>query len=256
MDLISKPSLSRRDKLLLCIAFDVERPKHNKEIKEIANSAGLRESQKWNISSILGRSREFVVKTNSGWELTSQGLALVSSFAAKEIPSIAQQQAETLREQLSRITNRNTAKFVEEAIKCVEVKAYRAAVILSWVGAISILYDYVLENYLAAFNAEAKRQNPRWKDATTEDDLTRMREQDFLIILQSISVIGKSTKQELENCLRLRNGCGHPNSLEISENRAAAHMESLILNVFSRPLGPGAGDREEAGDCAGAVPEH
>lgn len=137
-------------------------------------------------------------------------------------------------DQLSKITNRNTVKFVEEAIKCVEVKAYRAAVILSWVGAVSILYDYVLQNCLAAFNAEAKGRNPKWKDATTEDDLTRMGEQDFLNILQSISVIGKSVKQELETCLKLRNGCGHPNSLEISENKAAAHIEILISNIFSK----------------------
>lgn len=216
------------------MAIDSNRPKHTKEIKEIARDAGLREAQNWNVASILSKSRELVVKTNNGWELTSRGFAFISSLVAKEIPSIAHQQAETLRDQLSKIANRNTAKFVEEAIKCFEVKAYRAAVILSWVGAVSILYDYVLLNCLAAFNAEAKRKNPKWKDATTEDDLTRMGEQDFLIILQAISVIGKSVKQELENCLKLRNGCGHPNSLEISENRVAAHIESLILNVFSR----------------------
>lgn len=234
IDIISKPNLTRRDKVLLCVAMDSNRPKHTKELKEIATSAGLREAQNWNIAAILSRSREFVIKSNNGWELTSQGLVLVGSLTGKGIPSIAQQQSKTLRDQLSKINNSNTLAFVEEAIKCFEVKAYRAAVVLSWVGAVSILYDCVFKNYLVAFNAEANLRNAKWKDATTKDDLTRMGEQDFLIILQSISVIGKNVKQELENCLKLRNGCGHPNSLEIGENRAAAHIETLILNVFSK----------------------
>ncbi len=234
IDLISKPNLTHKDRLLLCMAIDSERPKRTKELKEIARDAGLREAQNWNIAAILRRSREFAIKTNNGWEFTSQGRALVSSLSGNAISSIAQQQAKTLMDQLSKITNRNTAKFVEEAIKCFEVKAYRAAVILSWVGAVSILYDYVIRNCLAAFNTEAKRRNPKWKDAITEEDLTRIGEQDFLIILQSISVIGKNIKQELENCLKLRNSCGHPNNLEIGENRAAAHVETLILNIFSK----------------------
>jgi hypothetical protein len=61
-----------------------------------------------------------------------------------------------------------------------------------------------------------------------------MQESDFLDILDKISVIGKSVKLELGVCLTLRNGCGHPNSLKIADHRVAAHIESLILNIFSR----------------------
>jgi len=41
-------------------------------------------------------------------------------------------------------------------------------------------------------------------------------------------------RQELEGCLKLRNGCGHPNSLKLGENKVAAHLETLILNVFAK----------------------
>ena len=70
--------------------------------------------------------------------------------------------------------------------------------------------------------------------AKNADDLTRMKEHEFLQVLESISAIGKNVKRELENCLNLRNACGHPNSLEIAENRVAAHLEILTLNVFSK----------------------
>ena len=52
-------------------------------------------------------------------------------------------------------------------------------------------------------------------------------------VLAAISVIGKNVKDELEGCLKLRNGCGHPNSLQLADSRVAAHIETLVLNVFS-----------------------
>ena len=47
-------------------------------------------------------------------------------------------------------------------------------------------------------------------------------------------MVGKSVKVELEQCLKLRNGCGHPNSLRIAEHRASPHIEVLLVNVFGQ----------------------
>ena len=60
-----------------------------------------------------------------------------------------------------------------------------------------------------------------------------MKEFDFLQVLEAISVVGKSVKGELEACLKLRNACGHPNSLQVSDSKVAAHIETLALNVFA-----------------------
>jgi hypothetical protein len=105
---------------------------------------------------------------------------------------------------------------------------------LSWVGAVSLLYGHVAANRLSAFNAEATRRDARWKVARTEDDLALMKEHDFLNVLEAISVIGKSVKQELQAALTLRNACGHPNSFKLGPARVAAHVESLVLNVFQK----------------------
>jgi hypothetical protein len=62
-----------------------------------------------------------------------------------------------------------------------------------------------------------------------------MKEHDFLDVLNAIGVLGKNVKQELQNnCLQLRNSCGHPNSFKVGEHRVAAHIETLIQNVFSK----------------------
>ena len=97
------------------------------------------------------------------------------------------------------------------------------------------MYAYVVRDLLQAFNTEARRRDPKWKDARNADELGRMKEHDFLDVLEAIGSIGKNAKQVLQNqCLTLRNGCGHPNSLKISENNVAAHLDMLVLNVYSK----------------------
>ena len=47
-------------------------------------------------------------------------------------------------------------------------------------------------------------------------------------------IIGKNQKDELLKALKLRNGCGHPNSLKVGSNMVAGHIELLLLNVFEQ----------------------
>jgi len=91
---------------------------------------------------------------------------------------------------------------------------------LSWIGAISVLHHRVVANRLADFNKEALRRDPKWKAAKTVDVLATMKEAEFLSVLEALSIIGKSVKQELDGCLRLRNGCGHPNSLVVTTSNS------------------------------------
>jgi len=122
-----------------------------------------------------------------------------------------------------------------EAIECFEAKQYRAAVVFSWAGAVALLHSHVFSAKLIEFNVEARRRDSRWRLAKQQDDLGRMKEYDFLDVCEAIGIIGKSVKQILQNeCLMLRNACGHPNTASIAENSAAAHIEKLIRNVFAR----------------------
>ncbi len=232
-DLLSKKEYSKLEKVLMCLAVNVETPKQIKNIKELAVSSGLRIAKNWNISQFLGGSNGLAIRADEGWELTSDGrrrvAEIVGPSASSSIPIIAS----SLRQHLPGITDEKTKEFVEEAIECYEANHLRAAVVLSWVGAISLLYKNVVDNHLTDFNTEAKRRDAKWKNARNSDDLAMMREINFLNIIDHLSIIGKNVKQELENCLKLRNSCGHPNTLKIGESRVASHMEILVLNVFS-----------------------
>jgi hypothetical protein len=139
----------------------------------------------------------------------------------------------SLRQTASTVTSQQARTFIEEAIGCAEARFHRAAIVLSWAGAVSVLHDHVVVNHLEAFNAEARRRDQKWRAARSADDLSRMKEHDLLDVLEAISVIVRNVKTELQGCLKLRNGCGHPSSLQVSEHRTAAHIETLVLNVFA-----------------------
>ncbi|HEV2336789.1 MAG TPA: hypothetical protein VGS13_14895 [Stellaceae bacterium] len=223
--------LSQLDRLLLVIA-SIDRPCQVKEMADVAAQAGLRMAKGWNPSASLGRSKGLAIRTPQGWEITESGKLHLRNLGVSKISPAAVQVATDLRAELPKISNENTRTFVEEAIKCYEAELYRSAVVMSWLAAVDILYDYVHRKYLAAFNSEAKRADARWKDAKIKDELGRMKEAEFLDRIASISIIGKNVKKELQDCLDRRNGCGHPNSLRIGPNTVAHHIEILILNVF------------------------
>jgi len=60
----------------------------------------------------------------------------------------------------------------------------------------------------------------------------RLQEGDFLLILEDIGMLHKNVKQQLEDRLKLRNACGHPNPLKIGEHTVGSHIEILMNNVF------------------------
>ncbi len=109
---------------------------------------------------------------------------------------------------------------------------------MSWVGAVAVLYDHVVATDLVGFNTEATARAAKmkypWIAAKNADGLARMKESEFLLVLEKRSHIGKSVRKQLEKCLDLRNGCGHPNSLKIADHVVSSHIEILILNVFAR----------------------
>jgi hypothetical protein len=235
-DLLSQ-DLSSADKVLICLAVEGETAREVKEIRKLALNAGARAAKKWNVSDLLARSPLLAARTSSGWELTAQGYEHVARIAGPLLNSPIPKVASSLRAHLVSISNADSQAFVEEAIICFEARQYRAAVVLSWVGAVSVLYDYVVINDLIGFNAEALARSANskqpWSPAKTADDLARMKESEFLVVLEKRSIVGKSVRTQLENCLNLRNGCGHPNSLKLAEHVVSSHIELLILNVFA-----------------------
>jgi hypothetical protein len=226
--------VTKTDVALLCVAAGGGREVATPAVKRLAIDAGVKGARAINFGAHLHSAEDKVFKTPAGWELTETGRLHVASSAALTLAvSPAATEAKSLRATLPAIESDDARAFLTEAVVCAEQSLHRAAVVLSWVGAVALLQEKVLQSHLASFNAEAARRDSRWKAAKSRDDLNRMKESEFLEVLQAISMLGKNVKQELDACLKLRNGCGHPSSLKVGSNKVAAHLETLSQNVFS-----------------------
>lgn len=225
--------ISRRDKLLLML-LSIDRPANLGEIRECSKEAGFKIPSKWNLSQILGSSKGKAIPVPDGWELTEVGKMHLQDLGVAKISPAAKQVAVDLRDHLNSISDQETRAFVEEAIQCHEYKLYRSAIVMSWLAAMDVLLKHVHRNHLDDFNNESRRINKKWKVAKTPDDNAIMKESDFLDRIAAISVIGKNPKEELKKALGLRNGCGHPNTLQVGVNISAAHIETLLQNVFKK----------------------
>lgn len=231
---VHKKGITKTDVALLCAASGGSSIS-TAAIKKLALDAGFRGAKQTNFGAHLNSAADKVFRTPNGWELTDAGRKHVAQIAAQGLStSPAALEAQNLRSLLSKLKNEDARAFLTEAIVCAEQSLLRAAVVLSWVGAMALLYETVFDQHIKAFNAEAVRRDQKWKEAKTIDDLGKMKEATFLEITESLSIIGKNVKQELELCLKLRNGCGHPNSLRIGSNKVAAHLEVLAFNVYAK----------------------
>jgi len=233
--LLASADLTRLEKVLLVLFLNEEKAKTATEIQNLAFTNGLRECKNWNVSDILSKSKGKAISISEGWIITNPGKEyLKEKKFITDKSAVIKNDIADLRKHASKINNTHIVSFLEEAIACLEADQNRAAVVFSWVGAVAILYDTVVQHHLVTFNAEAFKRDSKWKTAKNADDLSRMKEFDFLNILESISVIGKNVRQELQQGLQLRNSCGHPNSLKIGVRKVAAHIEILMLNVYSK----------------------
>lgn len=231
---VHRKKITKTDAALLCVAAAGAKAASTKAVRQLAVESGVKGAKSINLTAHLNSAEDKVFKAPKGWELTDAGRKYVAGLAAEEISaSPAATEARSLRALLPKLKNEDARTFVTEAIVCAEQSLFRAAVVLSWVGAMALLHDRVVAKHLAGFNAEASKRVQGWKSAKTTDDLGRIKEATFLEIAAAIPLIGKNVKQELDTCLKLRNACGHPNTLKIGPNKVAAHLEMLALNVYA-----------------------
>lgn len=231
---VHRKDVTKTDVALLCLAAAGAKDAPTVTIRKLAIESGVKGTKTINFSSHLNSVEDKAFKGPKGWELTDIGRKYVAGLAAQEMAaSPAAAEAQSLRVLLPKLKNENAREFLTEAIVCAEQSLFRAAVVLSWAGAMALLHDYAVSKHLVNINAEALKRNPKWKPAKTTDDLGKMNEASFLEIAATVSMFGKNVKNELDTCLKLRNACGHPNSLKIGPNKVAAHLEILALNVYA-----------------------
>lgn len=143
--------------------------------------------------------------------------------------------SESLRGLLAKINSAEQKSFLEEAITCYEVKSYRAAIIMTWLLTVDVLYEYVIMHRLTDFNfAMAKNGKYKAFSIAKKEDFSELKENDFIMFLVSAGVITKDQRKILDEKLGIRNTAAHPNSIEIRESKASTVIEDLVPNIISK----------------------
>jgi hypothetical protein len=229
---------------VLLLLSHVAQPAALATIKEKGIEIGFKPIGKWNVSEILARAAKDgqVAPLPEGWKITLTGLDVIADHYRPEAAIVAEAR-HSLRAHLQNVGDPQRRAFLEEAVLAFDARAYRAAVVLAWVGAMHIVQEHIVANHLSAFNAagmaRAAKANSNggkyvFVPVRSVKDFGIVGEADVLQIAQDAGILHKAEKQTLNERLDLRNQCGHPNPLTIGEHTVAHHLEILMLNVYSK----------------------
>lgn len=145
--------------------------------------------------------------------------------------------SESLDENVKQIPDLDERGYIQEALTCLTspVKAYRAAILMGWAGAVYHLRKQVeragFDKFCQVFDGLSLG---KVKKVNTIDDLEYYQEKDFLLVIERMGIIDKAVRIQLETCLDLRNACGHPTQVSPQIHKVRSFFEDIIQYVLSR----------------------
>lgn len=140
-----------------------------------------------------------------------------------------------LRGLVSKVKSSQEKTFLQEAIDCYEIGARRAAIVMVWILTVYHLYQYIFNHELKRFNAALAKRKDKWikiKTVSKIDDFAEIPESKFIEIARSASVISNDVRKILDVKLGIRNSCGHPSGVSVSDVKATDFIMDLIENVI------------------------
>jgi len=142
-----------------------------------------------------------------------------------------------LKELPSKLPDLSERTYLDEALKCFGVEAYRASIVMTWNLAYHHLCDYILKNRLADFNARwavvfpAHHKNGPKTIATIDDFGDNLKESEVIKIAKSASIISNDVGKILDEKLGRRNSAAHPSGVKIQQLQAEEFIDDLVKNV-------------------------
>jgi len=132
------------------------------------------------------------------------------------------------------IEDYNTRDYLTESISCLRNGAKRAAVILIWNACMHRIRTNLFDNSdLKQLNTELRKIFTKAKEIKTYKDFEYIKDETTLILSANMKQIDKFQKDILiDNCLLLRNKCGHPSDYSPEEFRVKAFIEDVINILF------------------------
>jgi site-specific recombinase XerD len=132
------------------------------------------------------------------------------------------------------IKDKDEADYLKEALTCMSAGSLRAGIIFAWNAAVLNLRKKCFGHGKTTLNSAIKKHDPKAKDVKKEDDFAYVKDAYLLRVAQDLGEIDKGEKDALEDCLDLRNKCGHPGNYKPKTLKASSFMEEIINIVFKK----------------------
>jgi DNA-binding MarR family transcriptional regulator len=208
-------------------------------IRAALGRARVPKAKTMNVADVLAKSGEYVDSPSSDgsrrlWQLTPTGEKYVRELL--DLPA-AEPEIEhdvgALTALAGRVQDDTVRGYVEEAIKCLQVGALRAAVVFLWSGAIHTLHVEALNGSHHALNAALQKHYPKAKTVSKVDDFAYINDRTFLEATVDVGLLDKGERDTLIEGLNLRNRCGHPTKAVPGVKKASSFIEDVLTIVFA-----------------------
>jgi hypothetical protein len=187
-----------------------------------------------------GEAGEFVDSPESDekgrrlWQLTGTGEQRVRDLLVLPTAEAEIEHNVTALGALARKVSDETVRgYVEEAIKCLQAGALRAAVVFLWTGAIRTLHEGALKKSSVTLNTALRTQDPKARSVSRIEHFAWIGDRTFLDASPDMGLLDKGQKDTLVDALNLRNRCGHPTKYRPGEAKAKGFIEDLLSIVFT-----------------------
>lgn len=190
---------------------------------DLAQAGNFRDiMRKMKVNSIL-------VRFQNGYRLSKESSE--SIFMELGNPALVHLSHDLKR--LPSLLKESEARFMQEALDCLHVKAWRATIVIAWILTMDHLYDFVLANGTDSFNA-ALAKNLRYASLAvhSKQDFEEIKESDFIQVSRSAGLLTNDQRKLLDEKLAFRNSCAHPSAMIVTENKVASYLEDLTYNIL------------------------
>lgn len=207
-------------------------------LRILMKRARVPRADKLNLADTLSKSAPYVDAVGKDgnrfvWRLTTTGQEHVRELIGLPAHDVEiENDVSSLKQLVSGLTDLDVVDYLLEAITCLQVNALRATVVFLWAGAVKKLRDDAFSYGPANVTKAVVKFDPKAKPIQKADDLVLVKESVLLLSLQELGLVDKNQRSVLEDCLNLRNKCGHPGKYKVGEKKVSSFIEDLVGIVF------------------------
>jgi hypothetical protein len=171
------------------------------------------------------------VKKAGGYALSRSAIQSITDTFGDEPKMVAASQK--LTDLLGRVKDSGEQAFLNEAIDCYRVQAFRAAIVMTWILTMDHMQKVVFASHLPAFNnAFLRSPDRKLNKITVYDDFGDVKESKVIELMRSANIISNDVRKILDEKLGIRNSAGHPSGVVIDGHKATEFILDLVNNVL------------------------